>query len=318
MSEIPSELQSGPFTYTRARQLGVSRRELQGPYMVRIFPRVYRHHRLEMSELDWVAAARMTLPSRARLTGITRIQQLGLDFGPTRPLRFVIEGELHLAPPEIFLHRTKRLPPCDETCVTPAAAFIFYCAQARVIDAIQVGDWLLHHGHMSVEEVRTLALAELWRPGSDEAIWILPHLDERSRSLKESETRALLRFAGIQDLEVNASVDVGGGTTLTADLLHRRCATVVEYEGTQHQEDRQQYVTDIDRYALYRRSEIRYVQATREKLRRPRKFVNEVFDELVAGGYAGPPPEFNHRWASLFLKLSIAIGPREHGRRAVS
>ena len=126
---------------------------------------------------DRVLAATLALPDRAKLTGISRIQQLGLDFGPRTPIRFVIRGDHHLALDGIFLHRTKRLPPYDEHGVTPEAAFIAYCSLARVVDAIKVGDWLLRNGHLTIESVRALALRELWRAGAQEAVWILEHLD---------------------------------------------------------------------------------------------------------------------------------------------
>ena len=68
-----------------------------------------------MTDADWVEAARLALPCRARLTGITRLQQLGLGLRSAQvPLHFVIEGELHLDIDGIFLHRTKRLAPTDE------------------------------------------------------------------------------------------------------------------------------------------------------------------------------------------------------------
>ena len=121
-------------------------------------------------------AATLALPDRAKLTGISRIQQLGLDFGPRTPIRFVIRGDHHLALDGIFLHRTKRLPPYEDNGVTPAAAFIAYCSLARVVDAIKVGDWLLRRGHLTVESVRALALRELWRAGAQEAVWILEYL----------------------------------------------------------------------------------------------------------------------------------------------
>ena len=95
-------------------------------------------------------------------------------------MRFVILGDHHLAIGGIFLHRTKKLPPLDDVGVTAEAAFLFYCAQARVIDAIKVGDWLLHHGHLDRGVLAELAVAELWRPGAHEACWILPHLHGRT------------------------------------------------------------------------------------------------------------------------------------------
>jgi hypothetical protein len=269
MRDLPDELLTGPFSPARAQALGVTSRMLQGARFVRVVPRVWRHRDHEMSEDDWIRAATLTLPQDARLTGITRIQQLGLDFGPRRPIRFVVEGDLHLAPPEIFLHRTKRMPPADEHGVTPAAAFIAYCAKARVIDAIKVGDWLLQRDHMTVAELRSLALAELWRDGAHEAIWVLEHLDRRARSVKESETRSVLVFAGLPRPEANVPVHVGENVELIGDLVFPRWGVVVEYEGSQHQTDRGQYVADVDRYAVFRRGTIRYVQVTPRKVGPP-------------------------------------------------
>ena len=216
--DLDEELLSGPFTCFRAHQLGVTRRMLQGRRFVRVFPRVYRHHSHQMTESDWMAAARMTLPRSAQPTGITRIQQLGLEFGPRRPIRFVVEGDLHLVPPGIFLHRTKKLPPTDDQGVIPAAAFIAYCAKARVVDAIKVGDWLLHNNHMTAQQLESLALADVWRDGADEAIWILDHLNGRARSVKESETRAILEFAGLPRAGVNTVVPIDEDVELIGDL----------------------------------------------------------------------------------------------------
>lgn len=320
MHSIPTELLTRPFTRERAMALGVTSRMLQGRRFVAVHPRVWRHRDYLMTAEDRVTAARLALPPHAHLTGITRLQVLGLDFGPRTPVRFVVEGDLHLAFDGVFLHRTTRLPPTDEVGVTPAAAFLAYCARARAIDAIKVGDWLLHHGHASREEIRDLALSAPWRDGAHEAIWVLDHLDARSRSLKESETRAVLVFAGLPPPEVNTAVDVGEDVEVISDLAYRRWSTVVEYEGRQHQEDRAQYVADLDRYGLLRGAEVRYVQVTHEKLSHARTLVGEVYRALLAGGYDGPPPTFGEHWRQLFLPVSVAVGPRRDriAGRAVS
>jgi hypothetical protein len=315
MRSIPEELMKGPFTRERAEELHVTSRMLQAKRFVRLFPGVWRHVAHEMTEQDWVEAVRLALPPTARMTGITRLQRLGLDFGPTRPWHFVIQGDLHLALPNVFLHRTKLLAPTDDVGVTPAAAFLFYCSHARVIDAIQVGDWLLHNGHMSVAGVRDLALAAPWRDGAHEALWILEHLDERSRSLKESETRALLVFAGLPTPEVNFTLTLSG-RELIVDLLFLPWRVAVEYEGKQHQEDRGQYTSDIGRYALFRRHNLAYVQATTEKIAQPRVLVREVYRELVDLGYEGAAPEFGDRWHQLFRPIREAVGSREDWLRA--
>lgn len=310
MKPIPVELRTGPFTLKRAKKLGLTPRMLEGKRFVRLFPRVYRVADYEMTDADWVAAARLALPEDAVPTGITRIQMAGLDYGPLKPLRFVVARDHHIAFDGLFLHRTKKMPPTDDIGVVLAAAFIAYCALARVIDAIKVGDWLLHNTPMTKEDVRNLALAQLWRDGADEAIWILDHLDEEARSLPESETRAVLTFAGLPRPEVNKPVALEQDLIVIPDLLFRALGVFVEYEGGQHQEDREQYGSDLDRYAALRRHEKRYVQVTKEKLRLPKRLVGEVYRELLAAGYDGPPPEFGERWKLLFLSVTTAVGPR--------
>jgi hypothetical protein len=323
MYEISSELMRGPFTVEHSRQLGLPRGVLVRRF-IRLHPRVWCHPEHLLSLDDRVLAATLALPDRAKLTGISRIQQLGLDFGPRTPIRFVIRGDHHLALDGIFLHRTKRLPPYDHHGVAPEAAFIAYCSLARVIDAMKVGDWLLRDGHLTVESVRALALREPWRAGAQEAVWILERLDGRSRSLPESETRAILEFAGLPRPELNVALDDGPEPQVIVDLRYEWWGLVVEYEGSQHQEDRGQYVVDIGRYAWMRRHRVPYVQVTKEKLRRPRTLAGEVYAALVALGYDGPPPEFGNRWLQLFGTISNALGPRGRrpalpaGRRAVS
>lgn len=310
MRSLPPELRSGPFTRALARELGVTDRQLDGARFVRVFPRVFRVADHEMSPEDWFLAARLSLPDDAFLTGISRIQHVGLGFGPLHPIRFVVDRDLHLTIDGIFLHRTKRLPPCDDIGVSVAAAYLAYCARARVIDVIKVGDWLLRRRHLDPRDVVSLALAEPWRDGAHEAIWAVAHLDGRSRSLKESETRVILAFAGLPPPEVNAAVDVQENVEVIGDLVFRHWNLVVEYEGAHHQEDRSQYVADLDRYGLMRSAGVRYAQVTREALERPRTLVGEVYRSLLAGGYDGPPPTFGEHWRQLFLPVSVAVGPR--------
>jgi len=309
MRPIPPELLSKPFTRADAERLGVTSRMLQGKRFTRLHQGVWRATAHVMTEEDWITAARLALPGDARMTGITRLQQLGLDFGPRRPIRFVLARDHHLALDGVFLHRTKVLPPCDDVGVTVEAAFTAYCARARVIDAIRVGDWLLHQGHTTIDAIRTFALSCLWRDGADEAIWVLDHLDGRSRSIRESETRAVLEFAGLPKPEINAVV-VAEPVTVIGDLVFRRWRTVVEYEGVQHQENRHQYHSDLYRYGLMRAAGLQYVQVTNERLARPRVLVGEVYRTLLAGGYDGPAPTFGVQWELLFRGISVAVGPK--------
>jgi hypothetical protein len=184
---------------------------------VRVNRGVWRHRDHVLTDGESLLAATWALPPDARLTHVTRLQQLGLGFGPLRPFHFVIQGELHLAWEGIFLHRTRLMPPSDDVAVTAAAAFVAFCADARLIDAIKVGDWLLYRGYMDLSELREFALGQLWRAGAAEAVFVLEHLDAASRSLPESELRALLVHAGLARPEVNVPLVEDG--SIIGDLV---------------------------------------------------------------------------------------------------
>ena len=269
-----------------------------------------------MSDADWVKAARLALPEQAHLTGISLIQELGLDYGPRKPVHFVVAGDHHLAFEGVFLHRTKALAPLEDGDVCVEAAFMSYCVQCRVIDAIKVGDWLLHNGHMDLGRLEALATAHPWRDGAYEALWVLEHLDPDSWSLMESETRAVLVFAGLPRPTCNKQLPEITTRVVITDLLYRDQGLAVEFEGLQHQDDRKQYTKDLDRYALMRAAGVPYVQVTKEKLQRPRRLVHEVHRALVARAYDGPAPAFGERWRSLFHSLRAAVGERDWPTKA--
>jgi hypothetical protein len=310
------EWRPGPFTRAQGKAHGVTSRMLQGSGYERVHPRVWKQADHVMTEADWLLAAQLALPKGAHLTGITRLQLLGLDYGPRRPLRFVVDRDVHRVIDGVFLHRTKKLPPLDEVGVCVAAAYISYCSRCRVIDAIKVGDWLLHHKHMDASRLQALAVAEPWRDGAQEAMWILPHLEPRSRSLKESEVSAILQFAGLPCPESNVELGLAQDVRVFGDLVYRRWRTVVEYEGAQHQVDRGQYSSDIARYELFREHNVSYVQVTKERLGQPRQLVLTVERTLRRGGYDGPAPVFGERWQLLFGSLYTAVGPRDYARVA--
>jgi hypothetical protein len=298
---IPDQLRRGPFSRAQAQAFGLTSRMLNGASYERLFPSVWVLSDHDMTDLDWIAAAAMAMPDRAQMSHITRIQALGLDFGPMKPFHFTVAGDLHLDVDDIFLHRTEVLPPLDDLGVTPAAAFIQYCVGARMIDAIKVGDWLLHRRHMTVLEVAELARRDHWRPGANKVRRVIPHLDAGSRSLKESESRAVLVFAGLPKPEVNKDVrDARGDLIGCGDLVYLLWKLLVEYEGRHHLTDLSQWNRDIDRYRGFRDESWRYVQVTNEKLDTPMKLVAEVYRQLVRGGYDGPAPTFGSLWLSLF------------------
>lgn len=300
----PSPVEPGfltrPFTLTEFTASGYSAKILRSKRFIRCHPQVWVSAHHVMSPGDRREAARLALPSQARMTDITRIQDLGLDYGEPSPLHFVVDHDLHLDIEGIMLHRTAEMPPSDGRAVTPAAAFVAYCSHARVIDAVGVGDWLLHWGHMSMSELADLTAGQRWRNGAVQARRVIPSLSARSRSVPESQLRVIFGASGITGLEVNAPFDTDAGRTLEIDLLVRGCRFAIEYEGTHHQSDRDQYLKDIDRHALFRELGLHYTLVTKEHMRYPRSVVLSTHRRLLERGYDGPPPHFGQRWHAAF------------------
>lgn len=297
---VPDELRHRPFHQSEARSLGLTPHMLNGPTWRRVLPCVWVHRDHELSDADRIAAARLAMPARAQLSHVSRLQALGLDIGEVHPVRFTVTGDLHIKMKGVFLHRTEVLPPLDDVGVTPAAAFIQYCASARLVDAIMAGDWLLHHRHITASEVAELAKRDHWRPGAHQVRRVLPHLNGASRSPKESEVRALLVFAGLPVPEVNVPLVVDGEQIGIVDLLIRCVMLALEYEGRQHAESTRQFNRDIQRYAGFRRGEVEYLQITSEMVEKPKVMVHRVHARMAELGYDGPPPVFGARWSSLF------------------
>jgi hypothetical protein len=300
---VPEDFRNRPFSRAEALASGITRGVLQGRQFRRVHEAVYCHADHQPSFSDRVAAARMALPEAARTTGITRIRELGIDYGPRAPLHFVMEGDLHLTLTGVFLHRTVTMPPHDEEGVSAEAAFIAYCAEARMIDAIKVGCELLRLDQMDLHLLDQVLTEEKWRRGVPEASYVLPFLDDRCRSMPEAELLAYVVAAGLPVPDVNLEVEIAPGVVVTPDHWWSVFTAAVEYEGSQHQEDRDQYNADIDRYAAYRRHDVAYELVTKERLRSPRTVIRRIHRMLVDRGYDGPEPEFGPVWEALFQPL---------------
>lgn len=300
---VPDDLMHRPFAQSEGLALGLTVHMLHGPTWTRLLPRVWVHRDHEMTDGDWITAASLAMPARAQLSHVSRLQALGLQVGQVKPVHFTVSGDLHLEMDDVFLHRTEVLPPLDDVGVTPAVAFIQYCATARLIDAIKIGDWLLHRRDMTVLEVAELARRDHWRPGARQVRRVLPYLDAASRSLKESEVRVLLVFAGLPAPEVNVPLVIAGERIGIVDLLLRCVMLALEYEGRQHAESIVQFNRDIHRYAAFRRHRVEYLQITKEMLDRPMVMVKRVHARMAELGYDGPAPVFADRWTALFKPI---------------
>ncbi|AWB91396.1 hypothetical protein [Aeromicrobium chenweiae] len=306
---VPEHLRDRTFSLQEARAAGISGRMLEHDRFREVYPRVYCLAELDISSTERIAAARRNLPDDARTTHVTRLRELGYEHGELEPLHFVVPRDLHLVVEGITLHRTVRMPPNDGAGVCAEAVFVSLATTERLIDLIVIGDWMLRTGHMSLESLGEFVRTSAWRPGAAEVLVVMPNLDARSCSPKESGTRSILAFAGLPTPEVNAEIHDSAGVLVgIGDLVYRRWKLLIEYEGRQHALDVSQFARDIDRYGGFRSIGWDYFQVTNERLARPRAMVLRVHGLLLRRGYDGPAPAFGARWSSLFAPLTPRRG----------
>jgi hypothetical protein len=299
MHAIPHQLCSRPFLYADAIDAGVTPAMLRTQRFRKIHRGVYVLADVELDLAGRIAAARLALPPDARLSHISRIQELGLRIGPEAPLHFTVARDHHVVPRGVMLHRTKVIPPADDYCVSPAAAFIAICESMMLVDLITIGDWLLHGGHMSLLELRELARRDRWRPGAAQAHRVSRFLDPASASPQESRMRCYVVFAQLPVPTVNARI-LDDPNSPIADLWLEEFQLALEFEGGHHFADKSQVKRDIWRYAAMRDADIAYIQVTHEMLRQPKAFAMTVDKVLRSRGYIGPKPIFGELWNSLF------------------
>ena len=310
MFEVPHDLRRRPVSRAELLASGVPRGVLQGRQFLRLHHGVYCFAGHAMTFQDRIAAARLALPPSAVTTGVTRLQEIGIDVGPRAPLHFVVEGDHHLAIDGVFLHRTLKMPPHEDGHASDEAVYVAYSATARLIDAIKVGCEMQRRGRLDLSLLDDLIDGERWRRGVRETAYVLPWLTDRCRSMPEAELLAYVRAAGLRDPEVNTQVEIAPGVVVTPDLWFAAHRSAAEYEGSQHQEDRAQYNADIDRYADYRRYDVAYELVTRERMRTPKATIRAIHAMLTSRGYAGPAPDFGDAWESLLRPLRELVRPR--------
>lgn len=303
MRPIPLPLLQGPFTPATAREHGVGEKMLRGQRFTRVLPGVWRASEHAMTRADEITAAQLALPERARLSHRTRIEHLGYDARARGTLHFTIAGDLHLDLPGIMLHRTAVLPPCDDVGVHPAAAFIQACAEETLIEAVRLGDYLLTGGHMDPLAVTETVAAQPWRPGTRQALSILPLLDGRVRSPRESDTRMWLVAAGLPRPQCNVAVFEGGRRLGEVDLWLPQWRHAIEVEGHQHFDEARQVERDVHRYGGFRAHDISYTQVTGAMSTAPVAVVMQIDTALRSRGYDGPAPVFGDHWQDLWRPI---------------
>jgi hypothetical protein len=302
---VPAELAEVPFATTRALALGLTPSALHGQRFRRLFDGVHVTATTPMTLQLWIAAARLVVPPDAVVSHLTRLRLLGIGVGPRWPLRFESAHSLRVRRDRIHVARVAALPPARAGLASPEHCFAVACADLDLVDAVIVGDQLLHLGLATVESLSAAVRRRRGR-GVRTARRALALVREGSESPRETLLRLMLVLAGLPEPECNVNVGTDEAFIGRGDLVYLAYRLVVEYDGRQHADVRYQWLRDLDRHDAFDLSRWRTVRVTAERLRSPRTVVAGIHAKLVAQGYRGPAPAFTDEWRELFEQTTAA------------
>lgn len=302
---IPADLLQAPFTSATAREYGIGRGVLAGKRFRQVFRGVWIAAEVEITFEVLLRAAALTMPIDAVVSHTSAMRLYGLDprRGRHQQLEFSTNTTTVTRHRSITLHRrTGRLTPykAREFVVTgPDRTFVDCAGSLSFVELIQLGDWLLHSRHSTVNDLFAYASAR-HLDGVRKARRALRYVRERTESPLETALRLMLVFARLPEPECNVDIFCGNQHLARGDLVYEEWRVVVEYDGWHHERDAAQRLSDIGRREHLEAAGWTIIVVTAGDLKRPREIPWRVHRALVAHGYAGGAPQMSVVWDKWF------------------
>ncbi|GEK80741.1 hypothetical protein ABA31_20920 [Agrococcus baldri] len=264
---LPAALQGGVFTATDAAELGVGARRLRSDRVEQLHHGVWADASAELGIVDRSRAALLAVGPDAWISHATAAHLHELWLPPRlRELDRIdatMPAPMH-APRGSGLRGRQRVQ--DETqlmlldgirVTTPAQTFVDATDVLSLADLVALGDSVVQQRQprAAAGELREAIDAHRGRRGHRRLLAAAQLVSPQSRSASETIARLELRALGDPPVWWNVPV-VLDGIELAPDAAIWPAGLVIEVEGDHHRVDREQWVTDIDRYNLYQRLDL--------------------------------------------------------------
>ncbi len=181
---------------------------------------------------------------------------------------------------------------------TPEQTFLDLAAVGvGLVDLVVVADGLIKAGHTSPE--RLIETSAQWDGRGCRLARRAAALARKAvDSPQETRLRLLLVLAGLPEPRVNLIIrGRDGGWRRRYDLAYEELRLIIEYDGRQHAEDTQQWLTDIFRREELDQIRWRLVIVTSEGIyREPLRTLERVRDALLDCGAVGIRRTFKPEW----------------------
>jgi hypothetical protein len=181
---------------------------------------------------------------------------------------------------------------------TPEQTFLDLAAVGvGLVDLVVVADGMIKAGHTSTD--RLIDAAAQWSGRGCRVARRAASLARKGvDSPQETRLRLLLVLAGLPEPRVNLIIRSRDGSWRRRyDLAYERLRLIIEYDGRQHAEDTQQWLTDIFRREELDQMRWRLVIVTSEGIyREPLRTLERVRDALLECGVVGIRRHFKPEW----------------------
>ena len=263
-----SELPSVPVTYAGLRGLGVSRPEIRraesAGMLRRLVHGVYvRGDVLLTTEVRLAAAVLVISPhsvacdrTAAWIWGVDTFEYRELDGVP--PVEtFVLSGRHRTSRPE---HRggVRDLQPCDWVEVngvkvtTPLRTALDLGCTLNRREALAAMDALMRCHGFTDRDLRRVLPRYRRRRGVVQLRELIPLVDPRAESPRESWTRLAIHDAGLVAPACQWWVEIDGVRTYRQDLAYPHARIAIEYDGPEHHTSREDHSRDEQRRSWLR------------------------------------------------------------------
>lgn len=291
---VPPELLAAPFRTRYAASLGVSKATLRGPVFRAPFAGVRVAASLEDTLRLRSAAALLALPAGSVLSCHTAAELRRLPVRKESAIHADIPvGRGRTRIDGIAAHcrtvssvRVQGLPVC-----TSVENFLELAEHLSLVDLVIVGDALVRHGWVQLDDLRAAVAGALGRRGIRRARRGASLVRTRVDSPMETRIRLLLVLAGMPCPVPGFRVMQDGQLIGFVDLAYPEYMVVLEYDGDLHRVLKRKWRMDVaTREALRDLGWTVIVLTADDYAVRPAHTVGRVARELVRRGHSDVPP----------------------------
>ncbi len=243
VSIIPVELRNGPFTLAEARLAGLTRYHLRGSGWRRLGRDLYMWAGAEDDPVRGLTRIIARLPAASAFSGPTAGWLHGLDMPPCKPIEVTIPNGAGVSARAGMVVRRDGLE-LDEVvvrrglrCTSAVRTVADLGRRLPLIEGVVVVDEASRRGLLDLAQLDAFVAAHPGARGLRRLRRAIALAEPRAESQMETRLRLVLVLAGLPRPEAQVSlVDAGGSFIARPDLLYRREAIAIEYDGVSHRD----------------------------------------------------------------------------------